>query len=255
VPVGRAVALIRSVLEALAWAHAAGIVHRDLKPENVLVVSGPGGDATKVLDFGIARVMDAAGGQGKRTSTGMLLGTPGYMSPEQIARPHDVDARSDLFSVGVMLYELLTGGADPWPSTTMFEKIAHVLANDAIPIGKVAPGLAALDPFFRRALARDRSDRFASASEMAAALAIAAAPLGGHVAMAGPALAAPNATPATQHSEARPTDVPAPRPEVAPGQIKVVSMRRGPPAWAIVLGIGVLLVLVAIVAVVVHVAT
>ena len=220
--VARGAALIHGVLEALAWAHAAGIVHRDLKPENVLVTTTNGVERTQLLDFGIARVMDAAGGQGKRTRTGMLLGTPGYMSPEQITRPHEVDGRADLFSVGVMLYELLSGGS-AWPAETPFEKIAQIVALDARPISTFSPALAPLDAFFARALARAPGDRFASAAEMAKALAAAAASVG---AVTAPTIAGadPRVEPATQASEARPADVPAPRPEVAPGQVQIVVL-------------------------------
>ncbi|HEY6461839.1 MAG TPA: serine/threonine-protein kinase, partial [Polyangiaceae bacterium] len=110
VPMAQAVPILQGILAGLAAAHAQGIVHRDLKPDNVFLTrAGDGTFVVKVLDFGIAKVMDAAGGMGSRTRTGMLLGTPAYMSPEQIKNARDVDQRADLWSAGVMFYEMLTG--------------------------------------------------------------------------------------------------------------------------------------------------
>src|SRR5262245_26580605 len=112
VPVQQAAPIIHGVLQALALAHSQRVVHRDLKPDNLFLVRDARGNyVVKVLDFGIAKVMDAAGGMGTKTRTGVLLGTPGYMSPEQIKNSKGVDLRSDLWSVGVIFYELLTGGA------------------------------------------------------------------------------------------------------------------------------------------------
>src|SRR6185312_9355986 len=128
----------------------------------------------KVLDFGIAKVMDAAGGMGSRTRTGMLLGTPAYMSPEQIKNARDVDARADLWSAGVMFYEMLTGRV-AFPAPTEFARLAAVLSTEPEPIERSDPALASLSPFVTRALAKAREDRFPTALEMARAL-VAAAP-------------------------------------------------------------------------------
>jgi len=151
------------------------VIHRDLKPDNVFLTRAPDGTfAVKVLDFGIAKVMDAAGGMGSRTRTGMLLGTPAYMSPEQVKNARDVDARADLWSAGVMFYEMLTGRV-AFPAPTEFARLAAVLSTEPEPIDRVDPALAPLSPFVTRTLAKNRDDRFRTALEMARAL-VAAAP-------------------------------------------------------------------------------
>src|SRR5580692_6792178 len=110
VSVAHAVPILQGMLAGLEAAHTQGVVHRDLKPGNVFLARDPEGlFAVKLLDFGIAKVMDIAGGMGNKTKTGMLLGTPAYMSPEQIKSAKDVDSRADLWSAGVMFYEMLTG--------------------------------------------------------------------------------------------------------------------------------------------------
>jgi serine/threonine-protein kinase len=163
------------MLAGLAAAHAQGVIHRDLKPDNVFLTRSPDGTfAVKVLDFGIAKVMDAAGGMGSRTRTGMLLGTPAYMSPEQIKNARDVDARTDLWSAGVMFYEMLTGRV-AFPAPTEFARLAAVLSAQPEPIESIDPSLAPLSAFVTRALAKNRDERFPTALEMARAL-VAAAP-------------------------------------------------------------------------------
>jgi eukaryotic-like serine/threonine-protein kinase len=170
VPVQQAAPLIHGVLQALALAHSQRVVHRDLKPDNLFLVrDARGGLTVKVLDFGIAKVMDAAGGMGSKTRTGVLLGTPGYMSPEQIKNSKGVDPRSDLWSVGVIYYEMLTGGA-PFPADNEFARLTAVLTEEVKPIERVNPALASWQPFFLRALAKDATKRFQSADEMAAAV-------------------------------------------------------------------------------------
>ncbi|HVJ90155.1 MAG TPA: serine/threonine-protein kinase, partial [Labilithrix sp.] len=127
IPVGQAAAILQGVLGGLGAAHAQGIVHRDLKPENVVLAREPNGTfAAKILDFGIAKVMDLAGGMGSKTRTGVLLGTPAYMSPEQIKNSKDVDARSDIWSAGVMLYEMLAGRV-AFPAPTEYARLTAVL--------------------------------------------------------------------------------------------------------------------------------
>ncbi|MEP7121162.1 MAG: serine/threonine-protein kinase, partial [Byssovorax sp.] len=109
IPPSHAVPIIYGVLQALTVAHNQRLVHRDLKPDNLFLVRDARGTMIpKVLDFGIAKVMDVAGGMGQKTRTGVLLGTPGYMSPEQIKNSKGVDPRTDLWSVGIILYEMLT---------------------------------------------------------------------------------------------------------------------------------------------------
>jgi serine/threonine-protein kinase len=169
-PPEQAAPIVHGVLQALTVAHTARIVHRDLKPDNLFLVRDARGSwIVKVLDFGIAKVMDAAGGMGQKTKTGVLLGTPGYMSPEQIKNAKAVDPRSDLWSAGVLFYELLTA-RQPFHADNEFARMTAVLTQPMRPIGSVLPHLAGWQPFFDRALAKDLSARFQTAEEMAAAL-------------------------------------------------------------------------------------
>jgi serine/threonine-protein kinase len=175
VPMAQAVPILQGILAGLAAAHAQGIVHRDLKPHNVFLTRGAEGTfVVKVLDFGISKVMEAAGGMGSRTRTGMLLGTPAYMSPEQIKNARDVDQRADLWSAGVMFYEMLTGRV-AFPAPTEYARLAAVLASEPEAVERIDPALSPLGPFIARSLRKNRDERFPSALEMARAL-VAAAP-------------------------------------------------------------------------------
>lgn len=179
IPVAQAAPIVYGVLQALMAAHTQSIVHRDLKPDNIFLVPDAAGRYTvKVLDFGIAKVMDAAGGMGSKTRTGMMLGTPGYMSPEQIKNAKAVDPRSDLWSVGVMFYEMLTG-AEAFEAPTDFAKLTAVLTKEPKPISQVAPNLVGWQDFFNRAMAREPDGRFGSADDMARVLLATARALAG----------------------------------------------------------------------------
>jgi serine/threonine-protein kinase len=159
--VADAVFIILQVLDALAAAHAMGIVHRDIKPANIILV---GGSRVKVTDFGISRFDNST-----LTSDGSVVGTPSYMSPEQ-CRGAAVDARSDLFSAGAVLYELLCGER-PFAGQTFAEVTSRLLFEN--PPDICARGVAvtpALKSVLDRALAKQADARYASASEMAAAL-------------------------------------------------------------------------------------
>jgi serine/threonine-protein kinase len=170
VPVAQAVPILHGILAGLAAAHASGVVHRDLKPDNVFLTRDPEGTfVAKLLDFGVAKVMDAAGGMGNRTRTGMLLGTPAYMSPEQVKNAKDVDPRADLWSAGVMFYEMLTGRT-AFQAPTEFSRLAAVLTVEPEPAEAIDPSLAYLAPFLARSLKKDRDERFATALDMARAL-------------------------------------------------------------------------------------
>jgi serine/threonine-protein kinase len=196
IPPQHAVPIIYGVLQALAAAHAQRIVHRDLKPDNLFLVrDARGASHVKVLDFGIAKVMDVAGGMGSKTRTGVLLGTPGYMSPEQIKNSKGVDPRSDLWSVGVIFYEMLTG-KQPFPADNEFARLTSVLTEEVKPIEQVMPQLAAWGTFFQRSLAKDPAHRFQTADEMAHALTTVAH--GGSIQAATPA-AQPTPTRGGQH--------------------------------------------------------
>ena len=170
IPPQQAGPIIHGVLQALHVAHQRRVVHRDIKPDNLFMTRDASGQyVVKVLDFGIAKVMDAAGGMGNKTRTGVLLGTPGYMSPEQIKNSKAVDARSDLWAVGIIFYEMLTCRL-PYHAENEFARLTAVLTDDPTPIETVLPSLAAWSGFFRRALAREPTDRFQTAEEMAQAI-------------------------------------------------------------------------------------
>jgi eukaryotic-like serine/threonine-protein kinase len=170
VSVEQAAGIVVSILRALGPAHAVGVIHRDLKPGNIFVVGDPqSATEIRIVDFGIALVMDAAGGMQRKTRTGMLLGTPGYMSPEQIRSTKHADQRADLWSVGILFYELLTS-RPAFEADNEFERITKVLGSPPTPIETIAPQYAHWGPFFARALAQSIEQRFQSAAEMAEAV-------------------------------------------------------------------------------------
>src|SRR6266568_2922807 len=159
----QAVAIMLQVLAALQFAHEAGVVHRDIKPANVLV----GADGrVKVADFGIAK---AAYVGEDPTTTGQVLGSIPYMSPEQVEGA-DVDARSDVYSCGALLYQLLTGRL-PFTAPTALAAAMRRLNEDPVPPRALRPGISRpLEAVVMRAMARHPDQRFASAEDMAAAL-------------------------------------------------------------------------------------
>lgn len=163
-PVDDAVRLAREAAEALGHAHAAGIIHRDVKPENILVEEGH----ALVCDFGIAKAIGEAGG-GDLTQTGMALGTPAYMSPEQ-ATADEVDGRTDIYSLGCVLYEMLSGGP-PYHGTTPQSILARKLAEPVPSVRVVRDTVPEhVEAALEGALARVPADRFATAEEFARAL-------------------------------------------------------------------------------------
>lgn len=169
-PMKHAVPIMVGVLQGLAYAHSAGVVHRDLKPENVFLARDAAGKfLPKILDFGVAKVLDAAGGIGKKTATGMLLGTPAYMSPEQVQNAREVDPRSDLFSIGTILYEMLSGKV-AFDAPTEFERMSAVLSYEPPELASLDPSLSPISPIVARAMKKDRAARFQTATEMANAL-------------------------------------------------------------------------------------
>jgi len=152
------------LLGGLSAAHGAGIIHRDLKPENILISHGGAGAVVKILDFGIAKTLSIEGaGSTSLTRPGTLLGSIQYMSPEQFNGGR-VDARSDLFSVGVMLFEVLTGTL-PFSGNTHTERMLSVL-HDEIAMPLAWTGGTRLESALRKCLARDPGARFASAQEV-----------------------------------------------------------------------------------------
>lgn len=176
IPISQAISILQAALSALTTAHAQGIVHRDLKPDNIFLARNSAGAFTvKLLDFGIAKVMDVLGGAGSRTKTGMLLGTPAYMSPEQIRNGKEVDPRSDLFSLSVMAWEMLTGRA-AFPAENEFAKLTAVLTLEPAPLESFDPTFGPVGEVIARGLAKDRNARWPSAPAMAQALAQAYGP-------------------------------------------------------------------------------
>ncbi len=170
-PVQRAVHFVLQVLRGLQAAHAVGIIHRDMKPSNCFVVNNDGEeDFVKILDFGISKV--AQPGSASLTQTNSALGTPLYMSPEQAKSPRDVDGRSDLYSVGVILYELLTGHTPFNSESGEFTEILFKLFTaDAPPVKSTRPDLPdELAAVVHKALAREVENRYATPLEMAEAL-------------------------------------------------------------------------------------
>ena len=160
-----AVAIGRAVAGALSYAHGQGIVHRDIKPENILFAAGQ----PVVTDFGIARAVGVAGGD-QLTQTGIAIGTPAYMSPEQAAGDRELDARSDVYALGCVLYEMLAGQA-PFTGPSAQAVLARHAIDPVPPLRTVRRAIPApLEAVVLRALEKTPADRFRTASELAAAL-------------------------------------------------------------------------------------
>ncbi|HEV8323673.1 MAG TPA: protein kinase, partial [Myxococcota bacterium] len=174
------VAILRRVAAALGAAHRRDLVHRDLKPDNLFLVPDadhPGGERVKVLDFGVAKLMEQGERRGVLTGTGTVLGTPRYMSPEQCDGAKDVDSRSDVYSLGVIAYECLCGRA-PFVSEGYGELMVDHITRDPPPLHAMRPEVpAALEEIVLVALAKYPGDRYQTMEEMADALADAVAEL------------------------------------------------------------------------------
>jgi serine/threonine protein kinase len=164
-PVMVAAEYILQACVGVAEAHAAGIVHRDLKPGNVMWTQRPDGTTLiKVLDFGVAKAPE--GVNFSLTQTSNIIGSPGYMSPEQLKSSKDVDARSDIWSLGIMLYELISG-RPPWNGESITELALRVAMDPMPPLVGVGP----FELVIARCLEKDPAKRFQSVAELAAALA------------------------------------------------------------------------------------
>jgi serine/threonine-protein kinase len=170
-PVAEAVDYVLQACEAVAEAHSLGIVHRDLKPANLFLTQGPDGSPlVKVLDFGISKAQLGSAGSAL-TKTTALMGSPAYMSPEQMKASRDVDARADIWALGVILYQLVSARL-PFDAPTMPELCVRVLTDPFEPLTEIVPEI---HPEFAavvsHCLQKDRDSRFANVAEFAAALA------------------------------------------------------------------------------------
>jgi len=172
-PLAQAVDFVLQACEAIAEAHALGIVHRDLKPSNLFVVRRPdGGLSVKVLDFGISKVA-ATGGSSPNaamTRTSSLMGSPLYMSPEQVRSSRDVDTRADIWSLGVILYELVAGRC-PFAADSMPQLLYQIMSEEPAPLCSGRPDVPeVIEAIILRCLAKDRGKRLESVGELAIAL-------------------------------------------------------------------------------------
>ncbi len=171
-PVDRLVRIFTQVCRALDAAHARGIVHRDLKPENIFLVDLPDQpDTVKLLDFGISKIK--TGGSTNLTQTGMVIGTPHYMAPEQAKGDRDIDHRADIFALGAILYESCTGQV-PATGDTATAILMKILLEEPIAPRQLNPNLSPeVEAVIYRAMQKDRNLRFQSCAEMAEALQVA----------------------------------------------------------------------------------
>lgn len=168
--VPRVIELLLQACSGLGVAHRAGIVHRDLKPDNLfLIAREDGSELLKVVDFGIAKLLDAAAG-GDVTQSGAVLGTPFYMAPEQARGERSVDQRVDVHALGVIAYELLSG-KKPHPGDSYNAILAHILTEPVEPLGRLCPSLPkALVAVVERAMAFDPAARYGSVDALASDL-------------------------------------------------------------------------------------
>ena len=165
-PVPEALSITRQILAGLGYAHAQGIVHRDVKPANIML----SGDRAMVADFGIARAIRRAANEERLTETGIALGTPAYMSPEQAGAELELDGRSDLYATGCVLYQMLAGHP-PFAGPTAQAILARHQLDPVPPIRTVRRTVSVeVEQAMLRALEKVPADRFATASEFTGAL-------------------------------------------------------------------------------------
>jgi serine/threonine-protein kinase len=174
VPISEAVRILREVVDALSYAHQHGVVHRDIKPDNVML----SGRHAVVTDFGVAKAVSAAG-TNKLTTVGVALGTPTYMAPEQAMGETNLDQRADIYSVGALAYELLTGSPPFDKPTAQALLSAHVLERPTPPETRRAGIAPALSELVMRCLEKEKERRYQTAEEMLPALEALGTPSGG----------------------------------------------------------------------------
>jgi eukaryotic-like serine/threonine-protein kinase len=171
-PIERSLRIARQVASALGAAHAKGIFHRDVKPENIYLVQRGDADFVKVVDFGISKAVKPGGDEGpeayRLTHTGLLLGTPLYMSPEQARGSEDLDHRVDIWALGVLLYESLTGEV-PFRANNYLQIISQVLTHEPLSPSRLRPELGipdAVDAVVMCAMEKDRARRYQTMAEL-----------------------------------------------------------------------------------------
>lgn len=173
-PLSDTTRILREVVDALGYAHAQGVVHRDIKPDNVML----SGRHALVADFGIAKAVSEVTGEHRLTSLGVAIGTPQYMAPEQAAGDDDIDHRADLYSVGVVAYEMLAGST-PFAGTSVQQLLRSQMEDVPPPLGPLRPDVpAVLSSAVMRCLAKRREDRWQTAGALLAELEAVATPSG-----------------------------------------------------------------------------
>jgi serine/threonine-protein kinase len=164
-PLDGALHIAREVAEALHYAHGEGVIHRDVRPENILLEQGH----ALVGDFGIARILQSVAGESLSTS-GLVIGLPAYMSPEQATASRELDGRTDIYSLGCVLYEMLAG-TPPFTGATWTAVLARQISDVVPPLSTLCPTVPpSIERALLRALSKRPDDRFATAAEFAAAL-------------------------------------------------------------------------------------
>ena len=173
-PVPEAVDYVLQACEAVAEAHRAGIIHRDLKPANLFCCRrADGSPLVKVLDFGVSKLLPTADlnvDELPVTSSHVIIGSPPYSSPEQLRGPHDVDGRTDIWALGAILYELVSGRT-PFAADGFLEVCSKVMHAPVEPLGVLRPGIERLDAVIAHTLAKERERRFETVADLAVALA------------------------------------------------------------------------------------
>ncbi len=170
-PVKECLEIMSQLMSGLAEAHARGIIHRDLKPDNVFLDRGKGqGQVARLLDFGISKLSGTGEEDLQLTRTGTVMGTPYYMSPEQVMGNQELDVRSDVYSAGVILYEMLTGRR-PFEGSTHNEVVVRIVSDEVKDPCSLRPDMGeALASILRKAMSKDREDRYATAEALARAI-------------------------------------------------------------------------------------